>query len=84
MQNVTQQADCKLLKLEIALEKSQLEGEGPFQSSPGAGKGKHESALILLALVPIAQQQAGAHTRLEAPQCYHANLPVYHCHILQK
>ena len=64
------------------LEQGKLQSEGPFQGSPGASKGQNEGALILLALVAIIQQQAGSHTRLETPQCYHGNLLVHACHLL--
>ena len=43
----------------------QLQGEGPLHSCPRTREGNHEGALLLLALIPSAQQQAGTHTRLE-------------------
>ena len=48
-------------------EQGQLESEGPFHSSPGLWEGYHEGALLLLAFVASTEQQAGTHTRLEAP-----------------
>ena len=57
-------------------EQCQLQGKGPFHSSFGLWKGYHEGALLLLALIPSTQQQAGTHTRLEPPQSYQGLLLV--------
>ena len=57
-------------------EQRQLEGEGPLHCSFGLWKGYHEDALLLLALIPSTQKQAGEHTRLEPAKRYQGLLLV--------
>lgn len=49
-------------------EKRKLKDESPLQGSPWAAECNHEGAIMFLAFIAIAQQQAGAYTGLELAQ----------------